>query len=241
MLERLTPGRAAVGGHRFRDRRAVGQLSADLFAGRPDQLRGAAVSRPWRVASPMSRLIVISNRVLALPKPPAAATGAQGGLAVALAGGAARATAASGSAGRARRPSEFTGQIDIAARRRASPPRRSTSRSRTSTNIITATPTGRSGRCSTTGSTWPNIDRSFAGGYERVNERFADTVLPLIEPDDLIWVHDYHLIPLGQRAAGARGHEPDRLLPPHPLAAHAAAGVAALCTSGWSARCSPTT
>ncbi|HWH22928.1 MAG TPA: alpha,alpha-trehalose-phosphate synthase (UDP-forming) [Allosphingosinicella sp.] len=40
-------------------------------------------------------------------------------------------------------------------------------------------------------------DRSFAGGYERVNERFADTVSPLIEPDDLIWVHDYHLIPLG--------------------------------------------
>jgi trehalose 6-phosphate synthase len=40
-------------------------------------------------------------------------------------------------------------------------------------------------------------DRSFAGGYERVNERFAETVSPLIEQDDLIWVHDYHLIPLG--------------------------------------------
>jgi trehalose 6-phosphate synthase len=42
-------------------------------------------------------------------------------------------------------------------------------------------------------------DRSFAGGYERVNERFADTIAPLIEPDDLIWIHDYHLIPLGQQ------------------------------------------
>lgn len=36
-------------------------------------------------------------------------------------------------------------------------------------------------------------------GYERVNERFADSVMPLIEDDDLIWVHDYHLIPLGNR------------------------------------------
>lgn len=40
-------------------------------------------------------------------------------------------------------------------------------------------------------------DRSFGEGYERVNNRFADTVAPLIEPDDVIWVHDYHLIPLG--------------------------------------------
>ena len=36
-------------------------------------------------------------------------------------------------------------------------------------------------------------------GYERVNERFAESVFPLIEDDDLIWVHDYHLIPLGNR------------------------------------------
>ncbi|HEX8364728.1 MAG TPA: trehalose-6-phosphate synthase, partial [Allosphingosinicella sp.] len=40
-------------------------------------------------------------------------------------------------------------------------------------------------------------DRSFGSGYERVNERFAETVAPLIEPEDLVWVHDYHLIPLG--------------------------------------------
>ncbi|GMN01752.1 trehalose-6-phosphate synthase [Erythrobacter sp. MTPC3] len=36
-------------------------------------------------------------------------------------------------------------------------------------------------------------------GYERVNERFAESVLPLIEEDDLVWVHDYHLIPIGSR------------------------------------------
>ena len=29
--------------------------------------------------------------------------------------------------------------------------------------------------------------------------RFAATFAPLIEPDDLVWVHDYHLIPLGQQ------------------------------------------
>ena len=41
-------------------------------------------------------------------------------------------------------------------------------------------------------------DRSFSEGYERVNRRFAEVLAPLIEPDDLIWVHDYHLIPLGR-------------------------------------------
>jgi len=41
-------------------------------------------------------------------------------------------------------------------------------------------------------------DRSFGEGYERVNRMFAETLAPLIEPGDLIWVHDYHLIPLGR-------------------------------------------
>jgi len=43
------------------------------------------------------------------------------------------------------------------------------------------------------------FERDFAGGYARVNERFAETVMPLVDPDDLVWVHDYHLIPLGSR------------------------------------------
>lgn len=43
-----------------------------------------------------------------------------------------------------------------------------------------------------------NYERSFDEGYERVNTRFAETLLPLIGPDDLIWVQDYHLIPLGR-------------------------------------------
>ena len=47
-------------------------------------------------------------------------------------------------------------------------------------------------------------ERETGKGYERVNERFADLAAPLIEPDDLVWVHDYHLIPLGERLR-ARG------------------------------------
>ena len=48
------------------------------------------------------------------------------------------------------------------------------------------------------------FERDFKSGYVRVNARFADTVAPLVEPDDIVWVHDYHLIPLGaeMRARG---------------------------------------
>lgn len=35
--------------------------------------------------------------------------------------------------------------------------------------------------------------------YENVNRSFAHKVAPLLEPNDVIWVHDYHLIPLGRR------------------------------------------
>jgi trehalose 6-phosphate synthase len=40
------------------------------------------------------------------------------------------------------------------------------------------------------------FERSFGEGYERVNRRFAQTLAPLIGPNDLVWIHDYHLIPL---------------------------------------------
>lgn len=43
-------------------------------------------------------------------------------------------------------------------------------------------------------------------GYQRVNAQFADQLHELIEPDDVIWVHDYHLIPLARmlRDRGSR-------------------------------------
>ena len=66
-------------------------------------------------------------------------------------------------------------------------------------------------------------------GYFRVNRFFARMLAPLVEPDDVIWVHDYHLIPLAAelRQMGLRNRmgfflhipwpPPDVLfaLPPH--------------------------
>ena len=42
--------------------------------------------------------------------------------------------------------------------------------------------------------------------WRAVNERFARTLLPLLRPDDVIWVHDYHLIPMMRclRALGCK-------------------------------------
>jgi trehalose 6-phosphate synthase len=42
-------------------------------------------------------------------------------------------------------------------------------------------------------------------GYLRVNEHFAGELSKVIRPDDLLWVHDYHFIPLGQELR-KRGH-----------------------------------
>ncbi|HEX9932947.1 MAG TPA: alpha,alpha-trehalose-phosphate synthase (UDP-forming) [Allosphingosinicella sp.] len=143
----------------------------------------------------MSRLIIISNRVSA-PRADSA-TGAQGGLAVALAA-ALRDHRGLWFGWSGEKTDEFTGHIDLQRHE----------------GVTTATVdleeqdveeyyNGYANR-----TLWPlfhyridlaEYDRSFAGGYERVNERFADTVIPLIEPDDLVWVHDYHLIPLGQQ------------------------------------------
>jgi trehalose 6-phosphate synthase len=43
-------------------------------------------------------------------------------------------------------------------------------------------------------------------GYQRVNRRFADALSDIIEPDDVIWVHDYHLLPIAKELR-ARGHQ----------------------------------
>ena len=64
----------------------------------------------------------------------------------------------------------------------------------------------------------------FFKGYRRVNRLFARKLAPLLRPDDIVWVHDYHLIPLAfeLRALGCRQrigfflHIP---LPPPPILA----------------------
>lgn len=41
--------------------------------------------------------------------------------------------------------------------------------------------------------------RRDVAGYYRVNRLFAQRVAPLVAQDDVIWVHDYHLLPLAVR------------------------------------------
>jgi trehalose 6-phosphate synthase len=142
----------------------------------------------------MSRLIVISNRVAA-PKPEGEG-GAQGGLAVALSA-ALREYRGIWFGWSGNKTEEFSGHIDFQRHEGV-----------TSATIdleeqdVEEYYNGYANR-----TLWPlfhyridlaEYDRSFAGGYERVNARFAETVQPLIEADDIIWVHDYHLIPLGR-------------------------------------------
>jgi trehalose 6-phosphate synthase len=57
------------------------------------------------------------------------------------------------------------------------------------------------------GALWPllhfrlgllSFHREDYDGYVAVNRRFAQALKPLLRPDDLIWVHDYHLFPLAE-------------------------------------------
>ena len=68
------------------------------------------------------------------------------------------------------------------------------------------------------------FERGFFEGYQRVNRLFARKLSGLLQPDDRIWIHDYHLIPLAAelRALGCAQrigfflHIP---LPPPPILA----------------------
>jgi trehalose 6-phosphate synthase len=141
---------------------------------------------------PVSRLIIVSNRVSA---PTASNAGNQGGLAVALSS-ALKENRGIWFGWSGETTEQFSGQITFAQ----------------ADGVTTATIdleeqdveeyyNGYANR-----TLWPlfhyridlaEYERGFAGGYQRVNERFADTVRPLIDPDDLVWIQDYHLIPLG--------------------------------------------
>lgn len=140
----------------------------------------------------MNRLIVISNRVTA---PKGSTAGAQGGLAVAL-GAALRDRGGMWFGWSGEQTDVFSGHINF----------------QRNQGVTTATVDleeqdvqeyydGFANR-----TLWPlfhyridlaEFERDFAGGYKRTNERFADTVRPLIEPDDVVWIQDYHMFPLG--------------------------------------------
>jgi trehalose 6-phosphate synthase len=51
-----------------------------------------------------------------------------------------------------------------------------------------------------------DFDAGFIGGYRRVNQMLARKLLPQLLPTDIIWVHDYHLIPMAAelRAMGCK-------------------------------------
>ena len=51
-----------------------------------------------------------------------------------------------------------------------------------------------------------SFSRTQYEAYCRVNEFFARKLVPILRPDDLVWVHDYHLFPLGTelRRAGIK-------------------------------------
>jgi len=140
----------------------------------------------------LSRLIVVSNRVSA---PQGSKSGAQGGLAVAL-------TAALreyrglwfGWSGEV--TDQFSGHINLQRNEGVT-----TATIDLETQDVDEYYNGYANR-----TLWPlfhyridlaEYERGFAGGYKRVNERFADTLMPLIEPGDVVWIQDYHLLPLG--------------------------------------------
>ncbi|MBW7946655.1 MAG: alpha,alpha-trehalose-phosphate synthase (UDP-forming) [Sphingomonadaceae bacterium] len=142
----------------------------------------------------MKRLIVISNRV-SVPKDPDS-NGAQGGLAVAL-GAALREHRGIWFGWSGNETETFTGHLDMQRRHGVT-----TATIDLEPQDIDEYYNGYANR-----TLWPlfhhrvdltEYERSFGEGYERVNRRFADSVAPLIEPDDLVWVHDYHLLPLGK-------------------------------------------
>lgn len=150
----------------------------------------------------MSRLVVVSNRV-AVPKARGVA-GAQGGLAGAL-------NAALKDRGgvwfgwSGQESEDRTGNMDLQRNDGVT----------TATIDLSPRDVGEYYNGYANSTLWPlfhyridlaRFEQRTGEGYERVNDRFATCVLPLIEKDDLVWVHDYHLIPLGERLR-ARGVE----------------------------------
>ena len=148
----------------------------------------------------MTRLVVISNRVTA---PTGSNSGAQGGLAVALQA-ALREYGGLWIGWSGDEVETFTGELHIVE-----------GQGYTSATIdleqqdIEEYYEGYANR-----TLWPlfhyrvdltEFERTFAGGYERVNARFADVASRLIEPDDAVWIQDYHMFPLGEELR-ERGH-----------------------------------
>ena len=59
------------------------------------------------------------------------------------------------------------------------------------------------------------FDRRNAQVYRAVNERMAASLEPMVRDNDIIWIHDYHLMAMPRDAAQPRGDGADRVLPAH--------------------------
>jgi trehalose 6-phosphate synthase len=53
-----------------------------------------------------------------------------------------------------------------------------------------------------------DYDRRVARVYREVNERIAELLTPVLRPTDLIWVHDYHLLPFAGCLRARHVHNP---------------------------------
>src|SRR4051795_9277014 len=163
---------------------------------RPSEVPKPRRQRIARAAEPSRRLVVVSNRV----GPIAAGKASEGGLAVAL-----------------RAALESSGGLWFGYSGTISDPPNETPKIETVGNITAATLDltrrdfdeyyiGYANRV-----LWPlfhyrpslvGFSRRDLAGYLRVNRKFARALAPLLTPDDLIWVHDYHLIPLADELRG---------------------------------------
>ena len=53
---------------------------------------------------------------------------------------------------------------------------------------------------------WADLNPAYFKGYKQVNKMFASRLVPMLKENDVLWIHDYHLIPLAQelRALGCK-------------------------------------
>ena len=61
--------------------------------------------------------------------------------------------------------------------------------------------------------------RADASGYIRVNRMFADRLSALLREDDVVWVHDYHLMLLGRELRSRGPSQHHRIFSSHALRA----------------------
>jgi trehalose 6-phosphate synthase len=141
----------------------------------------------------MSRLIVVSNRVSA-PKDPAA--GSAGGLAMALSA-ALRKYDGLWFGWSGETVEQFTGELKMEDRNGVT----------VALVDLEAQDVDEYYNGYANKTLWPlfhhrvdltSYERSYGEGYERTNARFAEVLAPLIQPDDVIWIHDYHMMPLAR-------------------------------------------